>query len=191
MAGKCERNRIAYLGIALFMCAYALGNVSSVAAGEMAIPMRTPKIQKGDWFLFRLNGELIKETAVEIEKTDDDLMVKYTIEKFDDNGTSQSTTEAAQFLSYEQEGVKETIGNQRVKRERKRVTVDGKAVDVVVVTFSGEVPYSLWYSDAISITGRVAMVSEYPGSDTYWSIKPLAFGGAGSPFDIKKYLGVK
>lgn len=171
-----------------------MGGISQAKAGEAlgtAIPLRTTKIQKGDWFLFRLNGELIKETAIEVDNTEDDPMVKYTIEKFDDNGISLSVMEAAQFLSFEKENAAEISKNRSVKRERKRVAIGGRNVDVLVATFLGESPYSLWFSDSISITGTVAMVAEIPGSEPYWSIQPLAFGSAGSQPDIRKYINSK
>lgn len=182
------------LWIAVFTLVCLYGSASMSQAGEsrgMTIPLRTTKIQKGDWFVYRMNGELIKDTATEVDNDGDDYLVKYTSEKFDDNGNSLSVMEAAQFLSIEKENAAELNKDRSVKRERKRVSIGGKNVDVLSVTFSGEAPYSLWFSDAFSISGTVAMVAEIPGSEPFWSIQPLAYGGAGNSVDIRKFLSSK
>ena len=93
------------LWIAVFTLVCLYGSASMSQAGEsrgMTIPLRTTKIQKDDWFVYRMNGELIKDTAIEIDNDGDHYMVKYTSEKFDDNGTSLSVIEAAQYFTIEQ-----------------------------------------------------------------------------------------
>mgnify|MGYP003623395170 FL=1 len=96
MAVKTLGKRGVGLGIAFFAIVCLYGSASTLQAGEsrgLTIPLRTTKIQKGDWFVFRMNGELIKETATEIDNDGDDYLVKYTSEKFDDNGNCLSVKE--------------------------------------------------------------------------------------------------
>lgn len=193
MVDRMVRKHSAAAGIVLFafVCAWSQ---AAVFAGEQrgaAFPLRTPKIQKGDWFFFRLNDELIKETAVEVEKDGADILVKYTIEKFDNNGNSVSVQDAAQFLSSEREQAAQIGADRSARRERRRATIDGKNVEVLVVKYAGEAPYEVWYSDALSMGGIVAMVAEIQDSEPFWSILPLGFGGAGTQFNIGKYLGAR
>lgn len=163
------------------------------AAGEArgAMPLRADKVREGDWILYRMNGELVKETAMTIERFEDDVLINYSIEKFAPDGAPSSREEVSHFLSIEKQNSDDLAQDRKVKRDRRRVKIDGKNVNVLVATFTDEVPYEMWYSDDISVTGLVAMVTRVRGEEPFWSIQPLAFGAAGSNPNIKRYLGAQ
>lgn len=188
----CRITTLSVRRIVLFILVAGLA-CADADAGEArgTVPLRADKVREGDWILYRMNGELVKETAIKVERFEDEVLVNYVIEKYAENGAPASREEVSHFLSLERENAAELARNRKAKRERKRVKIDGKNVDVIVVAFAEEVPYEMWYSDAISVTGLVAMVTRVRGEEPFWSIQPLAFGGAGAAPNIKRHLGGK
>lgn len=183
-------SRILFAALALglaFLCGTA-------AAGEsVTVPQRLQKIKQGDWILYRDDdGAFSKETVTNIERVEKEYIVYYTIEAFDKVGKAvDKPQEVARFLSDEQKENAETLEAMKdAKAERKTVTIDGKKVPVVIFSKADEDGHTVeqWYSDAISIDGRVAMRVLINDTHGYIPFETVAFGTGKTKPDIKKYL---
>lgn len=166
------------------------------------IPPRLQKVKEGDWVLIRSGEGLIKETATGIVEIEADpkegiepmYMVEYTLEKFDgETGKAlEKPMKVARALEHEIEENAETIATMKGKPERRKATIDGKALNIVVVPQEEEgAKIENWYSDDVGIDGRVAIVVISPDMDPYRSLEVVAFGNAKTQLNIKKYLQKK
>lgn len=185
--------RILSLCLALLVTLIAGEAFAGEARGGAGIPPRTPKIKKGDWVLYREEGGFRKETATNSEKTDDDFIVYYSIEEFDEKGKlKQEMDEVARFQSDEAKENADFIASVKgAKIERRKVKIDGKNVDVVVYIVADPEDNSkteYWYSDDFTIDGKVAMLVILTEDETYRAFETVGFGDAKARFNIKKYL---
>lgn len=153
---------------------------------------RVSKAEEGDWIVYRQGDELIYEKVDGVEELEDDMMVTYTMQNFKLNGQGDKPTQVVRLLSDEKSEFAELLGTKGAKSERKRVKVDGKNVNVVIVSVpeDGGV-IETWITDEIGVDGRVAMVVKMKDMDEYKPLETVGFGNAKSPFNIRKYIGGK
>lgn len=188
-----------HFALVAFAAAFFMGLFAAVAdAGEARLPLRTQKIKEGDWIFYEENGDYVKETATGIEKGDDDYIVHYTRETFSPDGKVTDREEVARFLSGEREDHAEILKGKGIKYQRRRTKIEGKNVEVLAVIYpagdESSIPYEMWYSDGIGITGIVAMVLKLPSEEEEdkivdeKAIETLGFGDAKTPFNFKKYV---
>lgn len=207
MTRSLQKTRFAALLI--FAVALILGVAADAAlagqprAPQSPIPGRLLKVREGDWVLVRTGEGLVKETATGIEKIEADLenkiepyyMITYRMEKFDaETGKPiEKPLDVVRALEHEQEENLEAIKGMVGKPERKRVKIDGKNVNVVVIKKKeeGDIVVEEWYSDEVGIDGRVAMVISGPDMEPYGALETVAFGNAKTPVNINKYLQKK
>ncbi len=171
----------------------------SVAVAGVNIPLRTARVQEGDWVLYRNEEGLRLETATKVEpQLGGDLMVFYTMQKVEANGKVAEGDEAVRMASQEKTDIANLAGQlQKPKVERRQINLDGKKVNAYVLAdvrdgFSME----YWYTDEFTIDGQVlsqviiAGVDDHPGQ-TDKLFEAVAFGNAKQPFNpknIKKYV---
>lgn len=183
------------LVLILTMCLGALGE--AVMAGESrgaAVPPRLQKVKQGDWILYRDDdGEFSLETATKIEEVENEYMVYYTIAEFDAAGKpKEEPQEVARFLSDEKKENAEFLKSMKGgKAERRTAVIDGKKVPIIAFISKEEddghvIEY--WYSDAISIDGRVGMKVVLDEQHDYMPQETVAFGDAKTKPNVKKYL---
>lgn len=183
------------------LCLFALTAVvaGDAFAGQLrggaGIPPRIKKIKKGDWVLYREDDGFRKETAADNEEIEKDFLIHYTIEEFDEKGKSKGAPqEVVRFETDEQTENAEFIQSVKgAKVERRKVKIDGKNVEVVVYIVVDKEDNSTteyWYSDDLSIDGKVAMIVTFPDNEQhkYSAFEVVGFGDARAKFDIKKYL---
>ncbi len=174
----------------------AAANVQGMVAN---IPLRSPKVQEGDWVLYRNDEGLRLETAEKIEpQPGGDLMIFYTMRDVQPNGRIEEGNEVVRMASQEKVDLTALAGSlQNPKVERRQVSIDGRKANVYVLAdlrdgFSME----YWYTDDFTIDGQVlsqviiAGVEDQPAT-TEKLFEAVAFGNAKQPFNpknIKKYL---
>lgn len=195
--------------ILTFLAAFVLGVFADTAAAgqprapQSPIPGRVLKVREGDWILMKTGEGLIKETCTGIEKfesdTENDIepyyMVTYRMEKFDaaTGKPIEKPMDVARALEHEREENLEALKGMVGKPERRKVRIDGKTVNVVVIKKreEGGVNIEEWFSDEIGIDGRVAMVVSGEDIEPYTALEALAFGNAKTQLNIGKYLQKK
>lgn len=172
------------------------------------IPGRVAKVKEGDWVLYRTGNELIKETATKIEDIRPDVkqgeegwfepvyMVEYTMEKFDGETGKPSgqPMNVVRALEHEIEENAELLKGVRAKPQQRKVNIDGKAVNVIVVTQAGENGAQIenWFTDAFGIDGRAGIIVKMPDADEpYQALEVASFGTAKQQANIAKYLRKK
>lgn len=213
MLHALKRIRVAsMLCIAMIILAASVISGAPAQAGQVRgasspIPGRITKVKEGDWVLVRLGeNELIKETATKITdikgegKPGDEsyfepvYMVEYTLEKFD--GATGSSNEApmnvVRALEHEIEENAEMVSSMSGKPQRRKVKIDGKNVNIVVIpqVEEGGVTIENWFTDEFGIDGRAGMVIRMDGEtkETFTPMEVVAFGNARQPLTIQKYL---
>lgn len=183
----------------------ALAGQQRQAPRGSIIPSRLQKVQKGDWALVLTGEGLLKETATDIVSVEADpeneiealYMVEYTLEKFDaETGKPlEKPINVARAIEHEQEENAEILKAMKGKPSRKKVKLDGKTIDVVVVPQAEEdgIIIEHWFSDEVGIDGRVLMLvtGGHEEMEPYKSLEVLAFGDAKSPLNLKRYLQKK
>jgi hypothetical protein len=196
---KIGRVSILTCAVALLLGLFA---ADAAVAGQQRspIPGRLLKVKEGDWILIRTGEGLIKETATGIEETEADpenniepfYMVLYTLEKFDPatGKPLDKPLDVARALDYEQEENLAAVQDMVGRPERRRVKIDGRNINVVVIKKQdeGNINIEEWYSDEIGIDGRVAMVIAGEDMKPYTALEAVAFGDARTPLNINKYL---
>lgn len=174
---------------------------------QSPIPGRVTKVKEGDWILIRTGDSLLKETATKISDIrpevkqgeegwfDPIYMVEYTIEKLDGE-TGQPIDKpmnVVRALEHETEENAEMLRSMKGKPQRRKIKIDGKNVDVVVIAQEedGGVLVENLFSDQIGIDGRVGVIVRMPdGKETYTALETVAFGN-GRPPALQKYLQKK
>lgn len=188
-----------HFALAAFAAVFVMGLFASIAdAGETRLPARTQKVKEGDWIFYNENGDYIKETATGVENGDDDYIVHYTRETYAPDGKVTAREEVARFLSNEKEDHAEILKAKGLKYQKRRTKIDGKNVEILAVMYPADgpssVPYEMWYSDDIGITGMVAMVLKLPSEEEEdkvedeKTIETLGFGDAKAQFNFKRYV---
>lgn len=168
------------------------------------IPGRVTKVKEGDWVLIRTGDELIKETAVKITDMKSDarpgdeayfdpiFMVEYKMERFN-GATGQpngAPMEVVRALEHEIEENAEFARSIQGKVQRRKVKIDGKNVNVVVIPQAedGGILVEHWFTDEFGIDGKAGMVVKMPENETYTPMEVVAFGNARQALAIQKYL---
>lgn len=188
--------KIPFLVLSLVMALCLGAFAAAAAAGESrgaGVPPRLQKVKEGDWILYRDDdGALSKETATKVEEVENEYIVYYTIEEFDPAGKAKDEPqEVARFLSDETRENAEFLASMKGgKAERRTLTIEGKKVPIVAYITKDEDGHVVehWYSDAISIDGRVGMKVILDEQHDYSPIETVAFGAAKTKPDLRKYL---
>ena len=191
--------RVVALSFVMALCLAAAAGSAAAGEARNPIPPRVPKIEKGDWSLLKDDDGFTRETVTDIEKTEGDVIVHYTMEKFDLKGKqTEKPQEVARFLSDEAAENNDFMKTMKVtKAERRRAKIDGKNVNVVVLiikdTTSGAedgTTLEYWFSDEISVDGKVAMIVPATSEENqdYKVYEVVGFGDAKTKFNLKKYL---
>lgn len=185
--------RILSLCLALLVTMVVGEAFAGEARGAAGIPPRSTKIKKGDWVLYKEEGGFRKETATDSEKTEDDYIVYYSIEEYDEKGkVKQEMDQVARFQSDEAKENADFIASVKgAKVERRKVQIDGKNTNVLVYIVADPSDNSrteYWYSDDFTIDGRVAMIVYLSDEDAYKAFETVGFGDAKTRFNLKKYL---
>ncbi len=171
----------------------------AAAAAIANIPLRSPKVQEGDWVLYRNDEGLRLETAEKIEpQPGGDLMIFYTMRDVLPNGKVEEGNEVVRMASQEKVDLTALAGTlQNPKVERRQANIDGRKANVFVIAdvrdgFSME----YWYTDEFTIDGQVlsqviiAGVEDQP-AQTEKLFEAVAFGNVKQPFNprnVKKYV---
>lgn len=176
------------------------------SAASSPIPGRVTKVKEGDWVLVRLGDDLVKETATKITdikpegKPGDEsyfepvFMVEYTLEKFDGatGQPNESPMNVVRALEHEIEENAEIVQSMSGKPQRRKVKIDGKNVNIVVIpqVESDGVMVENWFTDEFGIDGKAGMVIRTTGEtkETFSPMEVVAFGNARQPLAIQKYL---
>ena len=195
MTNAPARLRALIVAFALTLCFGMAANIAAAGqARTVVIPPRLPNVKEGDWILYKNDKDYSKETVTKIEEVEEDLVVYYTIERFDFKGKATEKQEVARIRSDEAaENAEFGQTHNIVKAERRKVKIDGKNLQVFVFTaLEGEgddaVRIEYWYSDDISVDGKVAMVVIVSDSETYTPFETAGFGDAKTKFNLKKYI---
>lgn len=195
---------------ALAVCAvFAAPAHAGQRVAASPIPGRVTKVREGDWVLVRLGDELIKETAVAVtdmkaegKPGDEDyfepiFMVEYTLEKFDGETGQliEQPMDVVRALEHEIEENAELLRSMSGKPQRRKVKIDGKNVNIVVIPQMEDEGMLVenWFTDEFGIDGKAGMVVRLGGDtkETHVPMEVVAFGNARQPLAIKKYLKKK
>ena len=154
------------------------GNWFDDNPGAVIIPDRGEKLREGDWFLFRKNGVLKRETMVAFEKNEDDILVHYRIEEMDSGGSVVETVmEVESLMDILAQNCLEN-GPRRSESVIRKDTLEiaGKTIDVVVV--EKEDGDTEWHAESASLFGTVKMVEYNSKGEVIYEIEPVDFGSA-------------
>lgn len=172
-----------FLGLTLVGC-----SSSYLAAEDLSSPVRVDKVKVGDWILYKNGDRLIKETAIRVDKTKEDVIVLCRQDLLNEAGVAIESGEVTFTLSKALENKKKAdelyIDDKYrhvrletgMKREKREVEIGGKKITIVALIIEKPIYQETWLSDEISINGRVAFKSISPDKKLNIAIEPVDFG---------------
>ena len=155
-------------------------SVSSARAAEEPprLPSRLETIRVGDWFTFRGNGVLVRETCFHIEGEGADRVVHYAVEFMNEKWTVLKKARLhvdAKTTMIRLPELQAALAAGAVAVEKEMPTIGDKKVDVYAVKFRNHpVWLEVWLTDRLSIHG-VAMTRGTKGKGGL-PIEPVDFG---------------
>lgn len=179
----------------LCLCAVAFLLSLSVSPGRAAealplpyIPSRLETIKAGDWFLYRGNGSLIRETCFHVEGEGLDRAAQYSVEVMRDDGTvvkrARRHVDMKNMmirLPYLHAGITAGV----VKAEKIERIIGDKTVELYAVALPENPLWSeVWMTDQFSTHG-VAMMRGGSPSEKTLEIQPVDFGNYLENEDIR------
>lgn len=142
------------------------------------LPSRLETIRVGDWFTFRGNGTLVRETCFYIEGEGAGRVVHYAVEFMNEKFTVLKKVRLhvdAETTMIRLPKLQAAITAGAMKAGKETATIGGKKVDVYSVAFPGHPAWSeVWLTDRLSTHG-VAMTRGKTGKGAL-TIEPVDFG---------------
>lgn len=152
---------------------------------EYSLPLRSKTVKVGDWILYKTKNGFIKDTAVEVNNTSDNIIIKYKVECFTPDMVRTSIKNILMSLKYEQARNKMTIESaksQSVPILSELMDLNGKTIRVFYVKLPAGI--DKYYSNEASVSGLIKIIfSESSGLDDN-NIEAVDFGNSLNSYQL-------